>query len=178
MPRLKDKYQKEVLPKLKEEFGIKNILSAPKIEKVVINVGMGDAKENQAEFEKVLGNLTALGGQKPVVTRAKKSISGFKLVQGQPVGLAVTLRGDRMYEFLDKLVTIVFPKVRDFRGIAPSFDSQGNLTIGLKEQAIFPEVSFQAGGKVRGLEISVVTSAKTKEEGRRLLELLGMPFKH
>lgn len=181
MSRLKDKYQQEVLPKLKEELGIKNSLAVPRVAKVVVNVGMGDSKDNQGMSEKVIGDLAALSGQKPMATKAKQSIAGFKLAKGQIVGAAVTLRGQRMYQFLDKLFNLVFPKVRDFRGISDSsFDKQGNYTTGLKEQAIFPEVGFSQGstsGKIRGLEISIVTTAKNQEEGKRLLELLGMPFK-
>lgn len=187
MSRLKTKYQEEILPKLKEEFAIKNALAMPKINKIVINVGIGDAKDNQAILDKTVENITALAGQKPVITRAKYSISTFKLSKGQPVGIMVTLHGNRMYDFFDKLVNIVLPKVRDFRGISgDSVDSQGNFSLGLKEQTIFPEVSFQSqtSGKIRGLEISIVTTAKdrlglpsAKEQGKKLLELLGMPFK-
>ena len=180
MARLKDKYQSEVMPKLKEEFGIKSNLAVPRLEKIIINVGVGEARENQAMLDKIVENLAALSGQKPVVTRAKKAIAGFKISKGAPVGVMVTLRGDRMYEFLDKLMNIVLPKVRDFRGVsAISFDSQGNFTLGLKEQAIFPEVSFQgaAVSRTKGLEITIVSNAKNKERGKRLLELLGMPFK-
>lgn len=180
MPRLKDRYQQEVLPKLKEEFGFANNLSVPRTTKIVINVGIGEAKDNQSALEKVVKDLTALSGQKAVISRAKKSISAFKLTKGAPVGVTVTLRGDRMYEFLDKLITIVLPKVRDFRGISPnSFDMRGNFTLGLREQTIFPEVSFQdlGGGKSRGMEITIVTTSKNAQQGRRLLELLGMPFR-
>ena len=181
MSRLKDKYVSEIVSKLKEELGCKNIMDIPALEKIVINVGVGEAKDNQSALEKIVQNITALAGQKPVITHAKQSISGFKLSKGQPVGVRVTLRGERMYEFFDKLVSIVLPKVRDFRGISDSsFDSQGNFTLGLSEQMIFPEVSFQSesgGSKIRGLEISVVTTAKNKEEGKKLLELLGIPFK-
>lgn len=181
MSRLAEKYQKEIKPILKEEFGIKNEMAIPKLQKIVINIGAGDAKDNAAVADKIRDNLAALSGQKPKVTQAKKSISGFKLAQGQTVGMMVTLRGDRMYEFFDKLVTIVLPKVRDFRGVPnTSFDNQGNYNLGLREQTIFPEVGFQtagAEGRLRGLEITVVTSAKDKEQGRRFLELLGMPFK-
>lgn len=180
MARLKDKYQNEIAPKIKEEFGIKNNLAVPKLTKIVINVGVGEAKDNAALLEKIVENVAVLSGQKPVIVKAKKSISGFKLAKGQPVGVVATLQGDRMYEFLDKLVTIVLPKVRDFRGISDqAFDSRGNFTLGLREQAIFPEVSYQsaAATKAKGLEISIVTTAKNKEEGKRLLELLGMPFK-
>lgn len=180
MNRLKEKYQKEILPKLKEELGIKNDLAAPKLLKIVVNVGAGDAKDNRAVLDKIMENLAALSGQRPVATRSKKSLAGFKLSKGQTIGAMVTLRGRRMYDFLDKLITIVLPKVRDFRGLPETaFDQQGNLTLGLKEQAIFPEVNFQEnpGGKVRGMEISVVTTASTRNIGKRLLELLGVPFK-
>ncbi|RJP46058.1 MAG: 50S ribosomal protein L5 [Armatimonadetes bacterium] len=181
MSRLKDKYLNEMVPKMQEEFGIKNVLAAPKLSKVVINVGIGDAKDNSAVIEEITKNLAVLSGQKPKVAKAKKSISGFKLSKGQPVGVVVTLHGERMYNFLDKLVSVVLPKVRDFRGLSTqSFDSQGNYSVGLKEQAIFPEVSFQGptvGGRIRGMEISLVTTAKDKEQSKRLLELLGVPFK-
>lgn len=181
MARLKDKYINEVMPKIKDEFGIENKMAIPKLEKIVINVGAGDAKDNAAIADKIRDNLTALSGQKPKITQAKKSISGFKLSQGQTVGMMVTLRGDRMYEFFDKLVTIVLPKVRDFRGVPDtSFDNQGNFNLGLREQTIFPEVGFQTAGsegKLRGLEITVVTTAKNREQGKKLLELLGMPFR-
>ncbi len=179
--RVTEKYQKEIKPKLKEEFGFVNDLEVPRMEKIVINVGAGDAKDNAAALDKIQENLSALSGQKPQVTRAKKSISGFKLAQGQAVGVMVTLRGDRMYEFFDKLVTIVLPKVRDFRGVpTTSFDNQGNFNLGLKEQTLFPEVSYvgqNTDGKTRGMEITIVTTARDKQQGRKLLELLGMPFK-
>lgn len=181
MNRLKEKYKSEILSKLKEEFAIKNNLAVPCLQKIVINVGMGDAKDNKEIAEKITANVSALSGQKPIITKAKKSIAGFKLGQGNPVGAMVTLRGNRMYDFLDKLIGIVLPKMRDFRGIPiTSFDSRGNYSLGLPEQAIFPEVSFQAGEKgqkPRGLEISIVSNAKNLEQGEKLLELLGMPFK-
>lgn len=180
MTRLKEKYQKEVRPKLQEEFGIKNVLAVPQISKIVVNVGVGDVREDQAALDKIVGNVAALAGQKPVATRAKQAISGFKLSKGAPVGVMVTLRDNRMYEFLDKLINIVLPKVRDFHGVSiSSFDKQGNFNLGLREQAIFPEVSFQeaAGPRMRGLEISIITTAKNLEQGKRLLELLGMPFR-
>lgn len=179
MTMLKEKYQKEVLPKLQEEFAIKNILAVPKLQKIVINVGVGEAKGNPAILEKVTQNIAALSGQKPVAAKAKKSIANFKISQGDVIGVTVILRGNRMYEFFDKLVSIVLPKVRDFRGVkSTAFDLQGNFTLGLKEQAIFPEVIFGGGGeKIRGLEISIITSAKDQNQGKRLLELLGMPFK-
>lgn len=179
--RLMDKYQKEVKPVVKEEFGIKNEMAIPKLQKIIINIGAGDAKDNAAVADKLRDNLAALAGQKPKVTRAKKSIAGFKLGEGQTVGMMVTLRGDKMYEFFDKLVTIVLPKVRDFRGVPETaFDNQGNYNLGLKEQTIFAEVPFQptvSEGKQRGLEITIVTTAQNKQQGRRLLELLGMPFR-
>lgn len=181
MSRLKDKYLKEVLPKLKEEFGIKNNMAVPHLQKIVINVGMGDAKDNKDIADKIITNLQALSGQKPVTTIAKQSIAGFKLGKGNPIGAMATLRSERMYDFLDKLISIVLPKVRDFRGISnTSFDSRGNYTLGLSEQTIFPEVAFQneaIGAKLRGLEISIVSNAKKMEQGKKLLELLGMPFK-
>lgn len=179
--RLKDKYIKEVRPQLKEELGLKHDLAVPMVKRINVNVGVGDAKDNQAILDAVVGNIAALTGQKPVVSRAKGAISNFKLGKGQPIGVSATLRGDRMYEFLDRLISIVLPKVRDFRGLPDtSFDNQGNYTLGLKEQAIFPEVSFQMaapGGKARGLEITIVTTAKNREGGKRLLELMGVPFK-
>ncbi len=181
MVRLKEKYQKEIMPKLREEFGIKNNMAVPKITKIVINVGTGDAKDNPEIIEKVSENLSALSGQKAVATKAKVAVSGFKLSQGAKIGVMVTLRGRRMYEFLDKLISVVLPKVRDFRGIpGESFDSQGNYSLGMKEQTLFPEVNFKntnIGGKIRGLEISVVSTAKNREQGKKLLEFLGMPFK-
>lgn len=181
MNRLNDKYTNEVRPKLMEEYGVKNIFAAPKIKKIVINVGAGDAKDNQTILEKLMDNITKLSGQKPVSTKAKQSIAGFKLSKGQSVGVMVTLRSKRMYEFLDKLINIVLPKTRDFRGVPDNaFDAQGNFSLGLKEQALFPEIGFEStttGNRLRGLEISVVTTAKNQEQGRRLLALLGMPFK-
>lgn len=181
MARLKEKYLKEIMPKLKEEFGLKNKMAVPKITKIVINVGTGDAKDNPEIIEKVAENLIALSGQKPLATKAKIAVSGFKLSKGAKIGVMVTLRGRRMYEFLDKLISIVLPKVRDFRGISgDSFDSQGNYSLGMREQALFPEVSFKntnIGGKIRGLEISIISTAENKEQGKRLLELLGMPFR-
>lgn len=180
MSRLKTKYKEEILAKLKEELGIEHDLAVPKLVKLVINVGVGDAKDNQAILDKAVENITALSGQKPVITRAKYSIANFKLSKGQPIGVMVTLRGTRMHDFLDKLVNIVLPKVRDFRGIPEtSVDRQGNFSLGLREQSIFPEISFQSqvGSKIRGLEISIVTTAQNHEQGKKLLALLGMPFK-
>lgn len=178
MARLKQKYLDEVLPALKQEYGIENNMAVPKLKKIVINVGAGEAKDNQAVLERIIVDLGALSGQKPVVTQAKASISGFKLGKGQSIGAMVTLRGKRMYDFLDKLITIALPKVRDFRGLpTTSFDLQGNYTLGLREFSIFPEVAFTGStGRVHGLEVSIVNSAKERQQGRKLLELLGFPF--
>ncbi len=178
MNRLKDKYINEVQKKLQEELVLKNRLAVPKVEKIVINMGLGEAKENSGVLDKAKVYLAALAGQVPVVTLAKKSIANFKLSKGQPIGLMVTLRGNKMYAFLDKLISVVLPKVRDFKGISDkSFDNMGNLNIGLKEQTIFPEVNYKTIDKVRGLAVTVITTAKNKEVGRKLLENLGMPFR-
>lgn len=178
MQRLKEKYTSEVRSKLLQELGLKNSLAVPKVNKVVLSIGLGEAKDNSGILDKVKVYLSALSGQKPVVTLAKKSIASFKVSKGQPIGMMVTLRGDKMYAFLDKLINIVLPKVRDFRGISQnSFDSFGNLNLGLKEQTIFPEVDYKSVDKTRGLAITITTSAKNKEEGKKLLEYLGMPFR-
>lgn len=178
MNRLKEKYINEVQAKLQQDLSLKNKLAVPRVEKIVINIGLGEAKDNSNVLEKVKGYFSQLGGQIPVVTKAKKSIASFKISKGQPIGMMMTLRGDRMYAFLDKLINIVLPQVRDFRGISQSsFDSHGNLNIGLKEQIIFPEVDYKSVDKVRGLAITITTTAKNKEEGKKLLEGLGMPFK-
>lgn len=177
MNNLKNKYTTEVKTKLKEEFGYKNELSIPKIKKIVINMGISDAKDNEGILEKAKANITAIAGQTPVVTKAKKSIASFKLTEGSPIGLMVTLRGTRMYDFLEKLVTIVLPKVRDFRGVSDkAFDGQGNYNLGLREQTIFAEVDYKNIDRTRGLQITINTTAKDAVEGKRLLELLGMPF--
>lgn len=176
--RLKEKYRDEVRNKLQQELGLKNTLAVPAVRKVVISIGLGEAKENQGVLERVKVYLSALAGQTPVITLAKKSIASFKVSKGQPIGMMVTLRGDRMYAFLDKLINIVLPKVRDFRGVsAESFDSQGNLNLGLREQTIFPEVDYKSVDKVRGLAITITTTAKNIDEGKLLLELLGIPFR-
>lgn len=185
MNRLKQKYHEEVLPKLQEELGLKNEqssslnkMSVPTLSKVVISIGLGEAKDNEGILDKVKVYLASLSGQTPVVTLAKKSVANFKVSKGQPIGMMVTLRGSRMYSFLDKLLSVVLPKVRDFKGISEkSFDSFGNLNIGLREQTIFPEVDYKQIDKVRGLAITITTTAKTKDEGRKLLEYLGMPFR-
>lgn len=184
MNRLKEKYMNEVIQKLQQELGLKNKLAIPRVCKIVISMGLGEAKDNTGVIDKAKVYLTALAGQTPVVTLAKKSIASFKVAKGQPIGMMVTLRGKRMYDFLDKLISIVLPKVRDFKGVSQaSFDSFGNLNIGLKEQTIFPEVDYKTVDKVRGFAITIATTAKNrgghtaKEEGKKLLEYLGMPFR-
>jgi large subunit ribosomal protein L5 len=177
MARLKERYREEIVPELMKEFGYSNVMEAPKLEKIVVNVGVGEAISNAKALESAVLDLTAITGQRPVVTRAKKSIAAFKLRAGMPVGATVTLRGPRMYEFFDRLVAITLPRIRDFRGVSPnSFDGRGNYTLGMQEQIAFPEIDYDKIDKSRGLELSLVTSAKTDEEGRRLLSLLGMPF--
>ena len=177
MAGLKEKYRKEVIPILMERYEYKNIMQVPRVEKVVLNIGLGEAIQNAKALEAAEGDLTAISGQHPVITHARKSIAAFKLRQGMPIGLKVTLRGERMHHFLDKLVNAVLPRVREFQGVPMnSFDGRGNYTLGLKEQIIFPEVDYDKVDKIRGLEISITTTAKTDEEGRHLLELLGMPF--
>ncbi|MDQ1637331.1 MAG: large subunit ribosomal protein [Pyrinomonadaceae bacterium] len=176
--RLKERYQKEVAPAIAKEFGIKNPMAVPRVEKVVLNMGMGEAIANAKILDTAADELRAITGQKPVVTKAKKSIASFKLRQGMPIGVSVTLRGDRMYEFLDRLVSIALPRVRDFRGVSPkAFDGRGNYTIGVREQLIFPEIDFNKVDKQRGMNISIVTTARDDEQARALLKGLGMPFR-
>src|ERR687886_1732507 len=178
MNRLKNRYQKEVVPALKKEFGYQNVMAIPKVEKVVINMGLGEATSNAKIAETGADELGRITGQKAVVRRATKSIAQFKLRQGMPVGAMVTLRGERMWEFLDRLISIALPRVRDFRGISPnSFDGRGNFALGVREQLIFPEISYDAIDAMRGLDVAVVTTAETDEEARELLSLLGMPFR-
>ena len=177
MARLKDKYLNEVVPGLQEQFKYTNVMAIPKLDKVVINIGLGEAVQNPKALDAALNDLTLITGQKPVVTRAKKSIASFKLREGMPVGVKVNLRGDSMYEFVDRLLSVALPRVRDFRGVSPqSFDGRGNYSLGLKEQLIFPEIEYDTIDKLRGMEIVFATTAKTDEEGRALLKLLGMPF--
>jgi large subunit ribosomal protein L5 len=177
MARLRDQYRETVVPELMKEFGYSNVMQVPQLKKIVINVGLGEAVSNAKALEAAVGDLSAITGQKPVVTRAKKSIAAFKLRAGMPIGAMVTLRGPRMYEFLDRLVSVTLPRIRDFRGVSPnSFDGRGNYTLGLNEQLAFPEIDYDKIDKTRGLEMSLVTSARTDEEGRRLLALLGVPF--
>ncbi len=176
--RLKERYQKEVAPAIAKEFGIKNPMAIPRVEKIVINMGMGEAIANAKILDTAADELRAIVGQKPVITKAKKSIASFKLRQGMPIGTMVTLRGDRMYEFLDRLVSIALPRVRDFRGVSPkAFDGRGNYTIGVREQLIFPEIDFNKVDQLRGLNISIVTTARDDEQARALLKGLGMPFR-
>lgn len=177
MVRLKEKYAEEISKALMEKFSYKNVMQLPKLEKVVLNMGLGEAIANAKALDSAIGDMTIISGQKPVVTRAKKSIAGFKLREGMPIGVKVTLRGDRMYEFVDRLVSIALPRVRDFRGVSPkSFDGRGNYTLGVKEQLIFPEIDYDKVDKIRGMDITIVTSAPSDEEARELLRLLGMPF--
>jgi large subunit ribosomal protein L5 len=178
MSRLKERYSKEVAPALTKEFGYKNVMAIPKIEKVVVNMGLGEATGNAKIVDTGVDEIARVTGQKPVVTRAKKSIAQFKVRKGMPIGTMVTLRGDRMWEFLDRLISIALPRVRDFRGVSPrGFDGRGNYTLGLKDQLLFPEIDYMKVDKARGMNISVVTTAKTDEESRKLLQLLGMPFR-
>lgn len=177
MNRLKQKYNEEVKEKLSQDLGIKNPHALPRLIKIVVNMAVSEGKENTAVIEKAEANITAITGQKAMVTRAKKSISAFKLVEGAPIGVMATLRGEKMYAFLDKLINIVLPKVRDFRGVSDkSFDGQGNFNLGLREQILFPEVDYKTIDRLRGLQITVNTSAKNREQGKKLLELFGMPF--
>jgi large subunit ribosomal protein L5 len=178
MARLKDRYQKEILPQLVQEFKYRTPMQAPYVTKVVVNVGVGEALTNAKALDATVTDVTAVTGQKPIITKAKKSIATFKLREGRAIGVKVTLRGDRMWQFLDRLCNIVLPRIRDFRGIAPdAFDGRGNYTLGLREQIVFPEIPYDKIDKIRGMEISIVTTARTDEEGRRLLELIGMPFR-
>lgn len=178
MARLYDQYKSEIVPKLMEKFQYKNIMQVPRIERVVVNIGVGEAIQNPKALDGAVNDLTLIVGQKPVVTRAKKSIAGFKLREGMAIGCKVTLRGDRMYNFLDKLINLALPRVRDFRGVSPqAFDGRGNYSLGIKEQTIFPEIEYDKIDKIRGLEVVVVTTAKTDEEARELLKHMGMPFR-
>ncbi len=177
MSRVKERYQKEVVPTLMGEYGYKNVMQAPRLEKIVINIGLGEAIKNPRALEAAERDLAAISGQHPVISRAKRSISGFKVRAGMPIGMMVTLRGNRMYDFFDRLVNATLPRLRDFQGTPRnSFDGRGNYTLGIREQIIFPEIEYDKVDKIRGMEISIVTTARTNEEGRRLLELLGMPF--
>ena len=178
MNRLKDRYQKDVMPALKKEFGYRNVMAIPRLEKVVVNMGLGEATSNAKIADTGADELGRITGQKAMIRRATKSIAQFKLRQGMPVGAMVTLRGERMYEFLDRLISIALPRVRDFRGVSPKgFDGRGNFTLGLRDQLLFPEIDYMKVDKARGMNVSVVTSAKTDQEARKLLQLIGMPFR-
>ena len=177
MARLKEQYVSEIAPALMKKFGYKNVMQIPKLDKVVINVACGEAKENSKVIDAVMNDLAAITGQKPIVCKAKKSVANFKLREGMPIGVKVTLRSDKMYEFVDRLFNVAFPRVRDFKGIsANSFDGRGNYSTGVKEQLIFPEIEFDKIDKVRGMDINFITPAKTDEEAKELLSLLGAPF--
>jgi large subunit ribosomal protein L5 len=179
MNRLRDRYQQEIVPALRKEFGYTNVMAVPRLQKIVVNMGLGEATQNVKLADVGADELGRITGQKPVVTRAKKSIAQFKVRRGMPIGAMVTLRGERMYEFLDRLVSIALPRVRDFRGVSPrGFDGRGNYTLGLKDQLIFPEIDYMKVEKARGMNISVVTTAKTDREARKLLQLMGMPFRN
>ena len=178
MARLKDRYQREIIPAMMERFQYKNVMEVPKLHKIVVNMGVGEAKENPKALENAVNELALVTGQKPVITKAKKSIANFKLREGMNIGCKVTLRGEKMYNFLDKLISISLPRVRDFRGVSPSaFDGRGNYSLGVKEQLIFPEIHYDMIDSIRGMDIVVVTSAKTDEEAKELLAQMGMPFR-
>jgi len=178
-PRLKERYKNEILPAMMQKFGYKNVMECPKLDKIVINMGLGEAKDNPKILEAALNDLTIISGQKPIVTKARKSVANFKVREGMNIGAKVTLRGDRMYYFLDKLMNIALPRVRDFRGVpSNSFDGRGNYALGIREQIIFPEIEYDKIDKVRGMDVVFVTTAKTDEEAKALLEMLGMPFAH
>lgn len=177
MARMKEMYANEVQAQLQQKFNYKSVMEIPKLEKVVVNVGLGEAVLNPKALDGAVQDIAQITGQKPIVTKAKKSVAAFKLREGMPIGVKVTLRGDRMYEFVDKLLNVALPRVRDFRGVSPkSFDGRGNYSLGLKEQLLFPEIEYDKIDALRGLEVVFVTTAKTDEEGRELLKLLGMPF--
>ncbi|MEJ5186721.1 MAG: 50S ribosomal protein L5 [Candidatus Geothermincolales bacterium] len=178
VPRLKEKYRKEIIPAMKERFGYRNDMQVPRLEKIVVNMGVGEGAHDPKAIDAAMRDLALITGQKPKLCRAKRSVAGFKLRTGMSVGCKVTLRGDRMYEFLDRLITLAIPRVRDFRGLNPkSFDGRGNFTMGLDEQLVFPEIDYDEVERIQGMDITIVTTAETDEEGRELLRLFGMPFK-
>ena len=175
---LKEKYRQEVAPALQKEFGYKNVMQVPNVAKIVVNIGMGEVIQNAKAMDFAVADLAAITGQRPVITRAKRSVAAFKLREGMQIGCMVTLRGDRMYYFLEKVINVALPRIRDFHGISPdAFDGRGNYTLGLREQLVFPEIDYDKIDKLRGMEISIVTTAQSDQEGRRLLALLGMPFR-
>jgi large subunit ribosomal protein L5 len=176
-PRLKARYRSEIAPELRKQFSYKNVMQVPRVEKVTLNIGLGEARDNARAVESATADLATISGQKPVVTRAKKAIANFKIRENMPIGVAVTLRGDRMYEFLDRLLNAALPRIRDFHGVpTKAFDGRGNFSLGVREQLIFPEIDYDKVDKIRGMQINIITTAKNDEEGRRLLELMGMPF--
>ena len=176
-PRLKERYKSEIVPELMREFSYRNIMQVPRVEKVTLNIGLGEAKENARAVETATADLATISGQKAVVTKAKKAIANFKIRQNMAIGAAVTLRGDRMYEFLDRMLNSALPRIRDFRGVpTKAFDGRGNFSLGLREQLIFPEIDYDKVDRIRGLQVNIVTTARNDEEGRRLLEMMGMPF--
>lgn len=178
MSRLMQQYKSEMVPQLMSRFEYKNVMQVPRLEKVILNIGAGEAIQNPKALDGAVNDLTVISGQKPIITKAKNSIAGFKLRAGMSIGCKVTLRGERMYDFLDKLINIVLPRVRDFRGVSPaSFDGRGNYSLGIKEQTVFPEIEYDKIDKIRGLEVVIVTSAKTDEEAREMLKCMGMPFR-
>ena len=179
MSRLKQRYVQEIVPAMVKEFEYSSVMQAPRLDKIVINVGLGEATQNLKALDAAVKDISAITGQKPVITRAKKSIAAFKLREGMPIGVMVTLRGERMYDFLDKLVSVALPRTRDFQGVpGSSFDGRGNFSLGLKEQLIFPEIEYDQIDKLRGLQVTIATTARTDEEARRLLQLVGMPFRN
>jgi large subunit ribosomal protein L5 len=174
---LKERYQKEIAPALEAAIGMDNVMQIPRISKVVVNIGVGEALDNAKALEAAVADLTSITGQKPIITKAKKSIANFKLREGRQIGVKVTLRGERMWSFLDRLMNIALPRVRDFRGVSPNaFDGRGNYTLGLREQLVFPEIEYDKIDKIRGLEVSIITTARNDDESRQLLQMLGMPF--
>ena len=176
-PRLKERYKSEIAPELMREFKYGNVMQVPRVQKVTLNIGLGEARENARAVESATADVATISGQKPVVTRAKKAIANFKIRENMPIGVAVTLRGDRMYEFLDRLLNAALPRIRDFHGVpTKAFDGRGNFSLGVREQLIFPEIDYDKVDKIRGMQINIITSAKNDEEGRRLLEMMGMPF--
>lgn len=178
MARLYEVFKKEITPKIMDKFQYKNVMQVPRVDKIIINIGVGEAIQNPKALDAAVNDLSIISGQKPIITKAKKSIAGFKLREGMPIGCKVTLRGERMYQFLDKLINIVLPRVRDFRGISPqAFDGRGNYSLGIKEQTIFPEIEYDKIDKIRGMEVVIVTTAKSDEEARELLRSMGMPFR-
>ncbi|MBW1905212.1 MAG: 50S ribosomal protein L5 [Deltaproteobacteria bacterium] len=178
-PRLRNKYKDEIVPQLMKDFGFKNIMQVPKLERIVVNMGLGEAVQNAKLIESAAEELKAITGRKPIITRAKKSIASFKLREGMPIGVMVTLRGEQMYDFLDRLVSIALPRTRDFKGISPkAFDGRGNYTLGIREQIVFPEVNYDKIDRIKGMNVTLVTTAETDEQGRALLKSLGMPFRN